>query len=43
MSDNIYKKLCQLELNYINYHVYYYIEFDVNFGTQFSVPSIILY
>ena len=41
MSENIYNKSCQLKLNDINYHVYYYIKFYVNFNTQFYVTSII--
>ena len=42
IGGNIHDKPCQLKLNDIDCYLYYHIEFDANFDTQFSVPSIIL-
>ena len=43
MSSIIYDKLCQLKLNYMNYHVYCHIRFGINFNVQFDILSIILF
>ena len=41
MCNNMHGKLCQLKLNDMDCHVYCHIGFDVGFGAQFDVPSII--
>ena len=41
ISGNTHTKLYQSKLNDINYYVYCYMGFSINFSTQFGVPSII--